>query len=143
MCINYRLSPVKDNINKKRAKVGWYAQVLTKGTIDTRELCADIASKCTLTRSDMYGAIAALSDAIAEKLQDGYNVYIDGLGTFSVSAGSDVVEDEKDIHNKDVRVKGVKYRAAVDLKNSLKKAKFAKAKKGDARKYTYGDRYRH
>ncbi len=124
MSINYRLTPMKDNISKEPRKA-FYAQVVTKGTIDTQTLCKDIASSCTLTMADMAGAIAALVEKIEQSLLDGYNVYIDGLGTFSISAESPLVETEKDMKAKDIKIKNIHYRAAVPLKKAMKASSFS------------------
>jgi hypothetical protein len=49
---------MKDNISKSPKK-GYYAQVVTKGTIDTLSLCQEISSGCTLTVADLRAAIEA------------------------------------------------------------------------------------
>lgn len=128
MSINYRLTPMKDNINN-RPRECYYAQVVTKGTIDTPTLCKEIANQCTLTSADMYAAITALSEAVTQKLLDGYNVFIDGLGTFSISAESPLVNKQTEMRAKDVKVKNINYRAAVPLKHAMEEGKFAKIKK--------------
>ena len=128
MSINYRLTPMRDNINKKQPKEAYYAQVVTKGTLDTHTLCKQIASSCTLTVADMTGAIAALAEKVEQALLDGYNVYIDGLGTFSISAKSPLVANEKDLKAKDVTIKSINYRAAVPLKQAMKESDFSQLK---------------
>ncbi len=128
MSIPYRLTPMKDNISKAPKK-GYYAQVVTKGTVDTTSLCHIIANGCTLTVADLRAAIEAISSSIADCLMDGYNVNIDGLGTFSVSAESKVVESEDDMRAPSVSVKNVNYRAAVSLKKQVKTSRFERVKK--------------
>lgn len=128
MSIPYRLTPMKDNISKAPKK-GYYAQVVTKGTVDTTSLCHIISSGCTLTVADLRAAIEAISTSIANCLMDGYNVNIDGLGTFSVSAESKVVESEDDLRAPSVSVKNVNYRAAVSLKKAVKNSNFERIKK--------------
>lgn len=123
MSIQYRLTPMRDNISRT-PKQGFYAQVVTKGTIDTRELCKVISEKCSLNVADMKAAIEALAQAIEDKLQDGYNVSIDELGTFSVSAESRTVLDSEDIRGQSVRVKNINFRPSVRLKTTMKTSKF-------------------
>lgn len=123
MSIQYRLTPMRDNISRT-PKQGFYAQVVTKGTIDTRELCKVISEKCSLNVADMKAAIEALAQAIEDKLQDGYNVSIDELGTFSVSAESRTVSDSEDIRGQSVRVKNINFRPSVRLKTTMKTSKF-------------------
>lgn len=123
MSIQYRLTPMRDNISKD-PKQGFYAQVVTKGTIDTKELCKIISDKCTLSVADMKAAIEALAQTIEDSLQDGYNVSIDELGTFSVSAESRTVQEQDDIRGQSVKVKNINFRPSVRLKSSMKIAKF-------------------
>lgn len=127
MSINYRVTPMKDNISKQ-PREAYYAQVVTKGTVDTHTLCKEIASSCTLTVSDMTGAIAALVEKVEQALLNGYNVYIDGLGTFSISADSPLVDKESDLRPNDIKVKNIHYRAAVPLKHAMKESSFSRLK---------------
>ncbi|WP_321517661.1 HU family DNA-binding protein [uncultured Bacteroides sp.] len=123
MSIQYRLTPMRDNISEN-PKQGFYAQVVTKGTIDTRELCKAISEKCSLNVADMKAAIEALAQTIEDKLQDGYNVSIDELGTFSVSAESRTVQDSEEIRGQSVKVKNINFRPSVRLKTTMKTSKF-------------------
>lgn len=128
MSIPYRLTPMKDNISKAPKK-GYYAQVVTKGTVDTTSLCHLIANGCTLTVADLRAALEALSSSIANCLMDGYNVNLDGIGTFSVSAESKIVDSEDELRAPSVSVKNVNYRAAVSLKKAVKNSSFERIKK--------------
>ena len=123
MSIRYRLTEVKDNISSKPKK-GYYAQVVTKGTIDTQTLCKQIAAGCSLSTADMTAAIIALSQQLIECLLDGYNVNIEGIGTFSLSAESKVVQKKTDIRAQSVRVKNVNFRSAVSLKKAMQESTF-------------------
>lgn len=125
MSIPYRLTPVKDNISDK-PKEGYYAKVITRGTIDTLSLCKGISAGCTLTVADLRAAIEAISESVASYLMDGYNVYIDGLGTFSLSAESGKVTDKKDIKAQKLKVKNINFRSAVRLKEALQQSTFEK-----------------
>lgn len=123
MSIKYRLTPLKDNISNKPKK-GYYAQVVTKGTIDSHTLCKHIASGCALSLADMTAALVALSESIQNYLLDGYNVNIDGIGTFSVSAESKIVGESEEMHAQSVEVKHVNFRSSVSMKQAMKQAKF-------------------
>ena len=123
MSIPYRLTPLKDNISSK-PKTGYYAQIVTRGTIDTAELCEEISAGCTLTTADMKAAIEALISSVSQKLKAGYNVCIDDLGTFSLSAESETVESPDDIRSQSVRVKAIHFRPSVRMKKSMKNSKY-------------------
>lgn len=125
MSIKYRLTAVKDNISNKPKK-GYYAQVVTKGTIDTPTLCKEIAAHCSLSTADMTAAIISLSQQLTEYLLEGYNVNIEGIGTFSLSAESRIVDKPEDIRAQSVKVKSINFRSAVSLKKAMEKSKFTR-----------------
>ncbi|MFA6872756.1 MAG: HU family DNA-binding protein [Bacteroidaceae bacterium] len=127
MSIQYRLTQKSDNINRSPKK-GQFAQVITRGTLDTRELCKIISSRCTLTPADLKAAIDAITETIEEKLAEGYNVSLDEMGTFSITAEmleNTSVEDATPT-NRNVVFKKVNFRASVRLKKALKNAHFEK-----------------
>jgi Bacterial DNA-binding protein. len=72
----------------------------------------------------MKAAIEALAQTIEDKLQDGYNVSIDELGTFSVSAESRTVQDSEEIRGQSIKVKNINFRPSVRLKTTMKTSKF-------------------
>lgn len=117
---------MKDNISKN-PKVGYYAQVVTRGTVTTDKLCREISSGCTLTVADLKAAIEALVSSVEEKLKDGYNVCIDDLGTFSVSAQSEPTADEDGLRSPAVKVKRINFRPSVRLKKHMSQSRFEKA----------------
>ena len=89
--------------------------MVTKGTIDTRELCKAISEKCSLNVADMKAAIEALAQTIEDKLQDGYNVSIDESRT---------VQDSEEIRGQSVKVKNINFRPSVRHKTTMKTSKF-------------------
>lgn len=128
MAIQYRLTKMKDNISKDPKK-GFYAQVVTKGTVDTHDLCKEIANRCSLTVADMKAAIEALTQAVEKNLLDGYNVNIGELGIFSLSAESKTVDDPDQIHGQSVKAKNVNFRPSLRLKETMKGCNFVRVNK--------------
>ncbi|MCQ2247244.1 MAG: HU family DNA-binding protein [Bacteroidaceae bacterium] len=127
MSIPYRLTPLKDNISSK-PKQGFYAQIVTRGTIETADLCQEISERCTLTTVDLRAAIEALCLSVSAKLKAGYNVCIDELGTFSLSAESDTVISPEEMSADNVRVKKIHFRPSVRMKKSVKNSEFEQVK---------------
>ena len=127
MSIQYRLTPMKDNISDA-PKEGYYAQVVTRGTVTTEKLCRDISAGCTLTVADLKAAIEALVTSVENNLKDGYNVCIEDLGTFSVSAQSAVVAEEDGLRSPSVKVKKINFRPSVRLKKRMSLSTFEKSR---------------
>jgi predicted histone-like DNA-binding protein len=72
----------------------------------------------------MKAAIEALISSVSQKLKAGYNVCIDDLGTFSLSAESETVESPDDIRSQSVRVKAIHFRPSVRMKKCMKNSEF-------------------
>ena len=123
MSIKYRLTPMKDN-NSASTKKGFYAQVVTKGTIDSLQLCEEIADSCNLSTGELMNAIAAITSSVSEKLRDGYNVCIDELGTFSISAESELLPCTSEVTEQCIKVKKINFRPSVGMKKTMKNSHF-------------------
>jgi len=125
MSIQYRLTEKSDNINRSPKK-GQFAQVITRGTIDTRELCKIISSRCTLTPTDLKSAIDAITEIIEEKLAEGYNVSLDEMGTFSITAETAEADSTENatVVSRKVVFRKVNFRASVRLKKALRNVPF-------------------
>lgn len=77
-----------------------------------------------------YGALSAavIDDTfhtIAEKLTDGSTVSLDGFGFFSLRLGmaKKAVRDYEDVHSHDIRVNGIRFKAARQLRDSIEHQK--------------------
>lgn len=94
------------------------------GEADSKEISRMIEHACSLTRADVAGALAALSEAIGDKLSRGQRVHLDGIGTFQVSltvAGEEVNPDTR-FKTRKVRVRGINFQPDGELLHRLKQA---------------------
>ncbi len=103
----------------------WHVRAVANGTAETDEIMERIEDGTTLSVSDLKGAIDALVSQIADALEDGRNVHIDGLGHFSVSIDGDVAMDENgSLRLKHAAVRTVNFRPEVSLMRRLGGASF-------------------
>ena len=101
-------------------KVVLHPRIVPRDTVSTDRLIEEASSRSTYTDGDLKGAVRLLSDMLKEKLRDGYNVYLDGIGYFSVSLKSRPVEDKKELRSESVHFKNVNFRCCARLKHELK-----------------------
>lgn len=101
-------------------KVVLHPRIVPWDTVSTDRLIEEASSRSTYTSGDLKGAVRLLSDMLKEKLRDGYNVYLDGIGYFSVSLKSRPVEDKKELRSESVHFKNVNFRCCAGLKHELK-----------------------
>lgn len=99
-------------------------KIISRGTITTDMLLSMISSGSTFTKGDLQGVICSLTETIETWLKAGYNINVDGLGTFSVTAESRIVQSEDDIRSNSIKVKRVTFKASRKFSNSMKNTKF-------------------
>ncbi len=92
-----------------------YPSVVVKETLDTEKIVASIARHSAHSRGSISGLLDELVDEIVERLQNGYNVKIDRLGTFSLSLSSREVTDKDEIRSPSIHIERVNFRPATDL----------------------------
>ena len=126
--IPYKMVPIKDTINET-PKQGFIPRIVRRETIPTEIIVKKLSDASSFTAADIYGVIQGLVDEIDIHLQLGFNVTIDGLGTFSLSAEGPMVEKEDDIRANSIRVKRIIFKAARSFSNRFKTARFQKVEK--------------
>ena len=107
-----------------------HPRLVSGGTIDTRSLIKEISTACTLTESDLAGALIALSDRISHHLSNGYHVELGDIGYLSAK-----LKAKKAIHeNANIRSPSIVF----DNVNFRASAAFRKKLQGDLVRAPYG-----
>ena len=89
-------------------------------TYSIRDLMRYGKDRSTFSEADISGALKLITDLVAENLQGGNNVEIEGLGFFSVSLKSRPGMDKKELRSESVHFKNVNFRCCQALKDRLK-----------------------
>ena len=141
MCARYRMvrNPNPTGDKKKQAL---HPRVVPYGTISTEELMRDIEGRSGFSGADIKGALRVIADAMAFRLDEGYNVELDGLGFFSVSLVSRPVMDRKEIRSESVHFRNVNFRCGKYLKNKLKTMDLERMPEGKGVLPPFGERVR-
>ena len=84
---------IKNNLDQK---VKFYPAVVYTGTVTQTQLTDLISAKTTVTRADVVCVLAALEEAIAEKLANSQAVRLGDVGSFVTSIRSVGGEADKD-----------------------------------------------
>ena len=97
-----------------------YARAILHGTKRMEEICYILSDSCSITSSDIKGVLDALGQYIGRELADGYSVELEGLGYFSPSLRCTQEVDNKGKERCTIRVHGVNFRCAKQLKERVK-----------------------
>ncbi|MDR1880895.1 MAG: HU family DNA-binding protein [Tannerellaceae bacterium] len=119
MSANYKL--VRNPNPKKDGQIQpLHARFVPCGTVSTPEIIRAILPKSTFSSADYKGVLQLLQDALVDHLMFGFNVELEGIGTFTISLQSPPVMNKKQIRSESVFFKDVKFHASKELKDRLK-----------------------
>lgn len=105
----------------------WFAvqrKLQKKGGATNRELAQRLSEYTGFNRGDIQGILIELPNVMAQLLQDGRSVTIDGLGTFQTAVTSNGFDHPEEITPSEVRLSRVYFRADKKLMEVVKKARF-------------------
>ena len=102
------------NNNSKMAKAygKWFLRAKHLETLNTRELSAHIAKHGSIYTDDVIlGVVTKAAGCIAELVQQGYKVKLDGLGTFYLAVTSKGADTAEDLDENAVVYKRLRFQA--------------------------------
>lgn len=127
MTIKYDLYEIPVNGEEDEESVKLYPRVLTKGTIDTERLAKRIEESTSMTVGDVLSVLSSLGYLVSDYLAEGYQIYIEGLGYFRISATSPLVSSPKEIRAESIKFKTIKFRPEQSVKKKLARVKFIRS----------------
>lgn len=104
----------------------YHARVITKGTVSSEQLAEEIHERCSLSTADVAAALLALSQITAEKLKDGYNVHIEGIGHLQLTLQCPPIQSPKKIRAESIHFKSIAFRPSASLKRKLQATRFVR-----------------
>ena len=104
----------------------YHARVITKGTVSSEQLAEEIHERCSLSTADVAAALLALSQITAEKLKDGYNVHIEGIGHLQLTLQCPPIQSPKEIRAESIHFKSIAFRSSASLKRKLQATRFVR-----------------
>ena len=113
----------KDGVEQTK----FYPNAVSAGHFSTEDLAREISESSSFTEADMVGALKGLSNIIITKLKLGYNVKLDGIGTFSLSLTSEGFDTEEECKPSRIKVRKITFKADRKLKKEMIGLKFYKA----------------
>ena len=118
MTANYKL--VKNlTARKSDGKVLYHARFAPEITIRSGELIDQVRERTALSPADLKAALQVLQDLIVESLNNGRNVELEGIGTFSAVLTHRPLEDKK-VRAESIRFRDVHFRSSGKLRERLR-----------------------
>lgn len=91
--IRYKL--YQDNRKNAVNKGKWYARAAITGTTNLETLAARIQRNCTAKKSDVMAVLTELVEVMADELQEGRRVKLDGFGSFKIGIRTTAADTAK------------------------------------------------
>lgn len=98
--------------NKKNPKTGaakFYAAIAPQTQVEYDKFIEDIENRCTLTKADIKGVLAALEQAIYYKLSEGASVRLGDLGSFRPTITAKGVDSAETVGAETIKAVNVRY----------------------------------
>ncbi|MDL2277097.1 DNA-binding protein [Parabacteroides sp. OttesenSCG-928-G07] len=119
MSANYKL--VRTPNPKRDGQVlPYHVRFASNGTIHTREFMQVARDRSSFTEGDIRGVLQLVQDVMADYLMMGYNVEMEGIGTFSISLKAPLVENKRKMRSEQVSFRTVLYRPSATLRERLR-----------------------
>jgi predicted histone-like DNA-binding protein len=106
----------------------FFAVPVTKGTLGMEEIAKEISSKSIAKESAILAVLKELSIIMKNKLGDGYNLKLDGIGTFGVAITSLGFDKEENITPRRVKFSKMTYHTDARWWITLEPAQYKKQK---------------
>ncbi|MDD3038990.1 HU family DNA-binding protein [Bacteroides sp.] len=88
-----------------------YPRIVSKGTIDSKQLFREIAGASSFTEGDLAGIMVSLQEKVSYYLSEGYHVKLGEFGYFSASLKARPVMDKKEIRSVSISFDNINFRA--------------------------------
>lgn len=107
-----------------------HPHIISKGTIDSKQIAKDIASATTFSEGEVLGLIAAYENKISSYLKEGYEVKMGEMGYFSLKLKARPVRDPKEIRAYSISINNVNFKASAHLKKDMRGVPLQRARYG-------------
>lgn len=114
----------------------YHARVVAVGTLKTEGLLRAAQGKSSVSSADIKGTLQLLHELMRDYLMMGYNVELEGIGTFSLSAQCRPVMNKNEIRAESIHFKSINYRPAKILCDKLKATPFVRAEEDKKERFS-------
>lgn len=97
MAVKYNIV-ARGNPSKPEEPKKFYPSIKASGRVTTRELVETASEMCSLTASDLMGAIEIILSIIPKEIMKGNIVELGDFGSFWLRINAEGAETEEDVH---------------------------------------------
>lgn len=105
-----------------------YARCVINHKTSIEKLATSISLKSTLSMADIIAVLYALGEELEIELMQGNKVYLNGLGSFTLTAKTGAISDTATLRSKDFTKRRIRFEPDHSLRKSLDTLSFVKKK---------------
>ena len=105
----------------------YYATAINQGDMTLNSLSQQIALMSTVSKTDVYAVLMALTEVVPQALADGKIVRLGSLGSYRVVVNSDSVATAEEVSSHIVKQLRLTYRPSQELKTQVEAFPIEKA----------------
>ena len=109
-----RINPQEPTAAKR-----YYAVAVNQGELTLNSLSKQIAMMSTVSKTDVYAVLMALTEVIPQALEDGKIVRLGNLGSFSTMVNSDSSATPEEVSSHNVKQIKLRFRPNQELKTQV------------------------
>lgn len=126
MAIKFKAAELGNPAKPEQPKK-FYPRAVSSGKVELRDIAKRISAKSTTVSDiDTHAVLMALTQEIANAIQNGESVHLGELGYFHITLKGSGQADEKKLSASDIEEARLRFVAGKEIENSLKTAKFEK-----------------
>jgi predicted histone-like DNA-binding protein len=115
--------------NGEEEKIRYYGTAISSGTTGINDLAKEINIRCSLSEGDVLASLRELSNLLRQELASGNNVYLEGIGTFSLSASSEGFDTPEECTPSKIRPRRVCFKADKRLRLVMEKMTYKRTQR--------------
>ncbi|MDL2266167.1 DNA-binding protein [Parabacteroides sp. OttesenSCG-928-G21] len=119
MSANYKLARMPKRKGDLETRP-YHVRFASNGTIHTKEFMTVARDHSSFTEGDIRGVLQLVQDMMTDYLMMGYNVEVEGIGTFSISLRAPLVTNKRKMRSEQVSFRTVLYRPSAALRERLR-----------------------
>ena len=127
MAVQYRVVPKKPP-GGDDSKIKYYPALTNRRPVDLRYISKRISAQSSLNSVDIFRIAEAFFNVIPEILQEGHNVKLGDLGTFSLSLKAGGMADPKKVTRDNINEVRMNFVPGKLIKERLRETEFDKIK---------------
>ena len=113
---------------KGGAEHRYYPRIVTTQKIDLNQVAIEIERSSTLSKSVVFHVVKELELYLADKLQDGCSVHLDGLGIFRPTIQGTPALSPEELKSSNIKKVNIQFHAGKTLRDAVNMASFKKVK---------------